>query len=147
MAIVYHTGCESLAPAQLEGFFVGWPAAPSAQTHLDILRNSAEVVWARDDETGQAAGFISAISDGVLAAYIPLLEVRPSYQGRGIGRELLRRMLAQLDGLYMIDLVCDPDRESFYESFGMQRLTAMCVRNHAGRTGRASGQGTGPQRR
>jgi len=137
MAIVYHTDCDDLMPAMLQGFFVGWPEAPSAAMHLKILRNSAKVVWALDDDTSRAIGFVSALSDGVLAAYIPLLEVLPAYQGRGIGQELVRRILMELDGLYMIDLVCDPDRESFYERFGLRRMTAMCARNPAGRTGRA----------
>ena len=37
---------------------------------------------ARDD-AGRVVGFVTAISDGVLSAYIPLLEVLPEYQGAG----------------------------------------------------------------
>jgi predicted N-acetyltransferase YhbS len=64
-------------------------------------------------------GFITAISDGVLSAYIPLLEVLKPYQGQGIGGRLVQRMLDQLNGYYMIDLLCDPELESFYARFGM----------------------------
>ena len=55
-------------------------------------------------------GFVTAASDGVLSAFIPLLEVLPAYRDRGIGAELVRRLLGQLDDLYMVDLCCDADR-------------------------------------
>jgi ribosomal protein S18 acetylase RimI-like enzyme len=45
-------------------------------------------------------GFINAISDGLATAFLPWLEVLPDYQGRGIGRELTKRMLAELADLY-----------------------------------------------
>ncbi|MEX2374074.1 MAG: GNAT family N-acetyltransferase [Dehalococcoidia bacterium] len=59
---------------------------------------------------------------------MPLLEVLPAYQGRGIGSELVRRMLAKLERYYMVDLVCDPDMQSFYERFMMNPGTAMIIR-------------------
>ncbi len=74
-------------------------------------------------------GFINAISDGVLSAYIPLLEVLPAYQGQGIGTELARRMLDKLRDLYMIDLLCDADLQPFYARLGMRPYTAMLFRN------------------
>jgi ribosomal protein S18 acetylase RimI-like enzyme len=83
-----------------------------------------------DDATGKVAGFITAVGDGVLSASIPLLEVLPEYQGRGIGRELVSRMLARLRDVYMVDLICDPDLESFYARFGMQRTHGMSIRNY-----------------
>jgi predicted N-acetyltransferase YhbS len=71
---------------------------------------------------GAIVGFVTAISDGVMSAFIPLLEVLPEYQHQGIGTELVRRVLQQLDGLYMIDLCCDGDLEPFYSAFGFQTL-------------------------
>ena len=112
----------------LEGFFVGWPNPPSPERHLEILRGSSHVVLARDGE--RVVGFVTAISDGVLSAYIPLLEVLPEYQGRGIGTELVRRLLAEVGDLYMVDLVCDADVVPFYERLGLERWDAgMGVRN------------------
>ena len=111
------------------GFFVGWPHPPSAQTHNRILANSAEIVLAREND-GMVVGFISAVSDGVSCAYIPHLEVLPAYQGQGIGSELVRRMLEKLRHLYMIDLVCDPPLQAFYERLGMQAIVGMVIRNH-----------------
>jgi ribosomal protein S18 acetylase RimI-like enzyme len=85
-------------------------------------------VLALDGE--QIVGFVTAISDGVLSAYVPLLEVLPGYQGRGIGAELVRRLLARLDGLYMVDLCCDEDVVGSYEHLGLSRWDAgMGIRN------------------
>ena len=127
---------EGIAPQQIQGFFEGWPDPPSPETHLRLLTNSDQVVLAVDSNSGDVIGFITAISDNVLSAYIPLLEVRPEYRGRGIGRELVRRMLDRLSSLYMIDLSCDPDLQPFYASLGMHPATGMMVRNYERQSGR-----------
>jgi len=83
---------------------------------------------AKDGE--RVVGFVTAISDGVLSAYVPLLEVLPDHQGRGIGSELVRRLLDRLGDLYMIDVVCDENVVPFYERLGLRRLdAALGVRN------------------
>jgi ribosomal protein S18 acetylase RimI-like enzyme len=98
-----------------------------ATKHLAILKRSDHVVLAVDGD--QVVGFITAISDGVLSAYIPLLEVLPSYRQQGIGSELVRQMLEKLRGLYMVDLVCDPELQGFYARLGMKPYAAMIIRN------------------
>jgi len=110
-------------------FFVGWPNPPSPLTHYHILSNSAAFVLARLAD-GTVVGFITAVSDGISCAYIPHLEVLPAYQGRGIGTELLHQMLAKLRQLYMIDLVCDPPLQPFYERLGMRPVVGMVVRHY-----------------
>jgi ribosomal protein S18 acetylase RimI-like enzyme len=133
--VTYTTSLTGLSPDQLHGFFVGWPNPPSPETHLRILQGSAHVVLAVDEATVHVVGFINAISDGVLMAYIPLLEVLPDYQGRGIGMELTRRMLNDLKHLYSVDLLCDQDVEAFYAKAGMVRAMGMALRNYARQNG------------
>ncbi len=125
-----------ITSSHLTGFFVGWPSPPSPETHLRILQQSDYVVLAIDDDTNLVVGFVTAISDKILSAYIPLLEVLPEYQYRGIGRELMERMLAQLDGLYMIDLTCDPKLQKGYRQLGFQKMTAMMIRRFDCQPGR-----------
>jgi GNAT superfamily N-acetyltransferase len=128
--ITYSETLEGISPDSLQGgFFEGWPDAPSTLAHFRILEGSDAVVLALGED-GQVAGYITAISDGVSCAYIPLLEVLPAYRGKGIGGELVRRMLAKLDHLYMVDLLCDPDVQPFYERLGMHRATGMTLRNY-----------------
>lgn len=139
MTIAYSDTADMVSPAQLAGFFEGWPNPPLPETHLRLLQESDEVVLAWDEETRSVVGFITAISDHVLAAYIPLLEVLPAYRHRGIGRELVRRMLERLQGFYMVDLLCDPAVQPFYEALGMRRATGMAVRCYQHQSGRARG--------
>jgi ribosomal protein S18 acetylase RimI-like enzyme len=128
--VVYTTDVTGLSPAELEGLFVDWPSPPSPERHLEILRGSDKVVLAREGEGGRVIGFVTAISDGVLSAYIPLLEVLPDRQGRGIGSGLIRRLLAKLGDLYMIDLQCDEELDPFYRRLGFQSFgRAMGIRN------------------
>ncbi|MBD0329498.1 MAG: GNAT family N-acetyltransferase [Thermoleophilia bacterium] len=142
--VVYRDGAEGLEAEQLVGFFVGWRASPSPERHLEALRGSDHVVLALDDARGSVVGFVTAVSDGVLAAYVPLLEVRPEYQGRGIGSELMRRLLARLEGLYMVDLACDEPLVPFYERLGFRRGVAMAVRDPDALAGETGGPGREP---
>lgn len=120
---------------QLNGFFVGWPNPPSPKVHLKLLKKSSHVVLAVDDESAQVVGFITAISDGVLSAYIPFLEVLPPFQGQGIGQQLLKKMLELLSDMYMIDLMCDVELQGYYEKLGMHRSHGMILRNYAKQLG------------
>ena len=104
---------DSITPEQLKGFFAGWPNPLAPETHLRILQGSDAVVLAFDDATRQVVGFVTTISDGVLAAYIPLLEVLPAYQGQGNGTQLVERMRTKLAHLYTVDLLCDAALQPF----------------------------------
>ena len=128
--MIYKTTIENITADQLHGFFVDWPNPPSSKTHLKLLQNSSKVVIAIDPSTDKVVGFITAISDGVLSAYIPLLEVLPEYQGQGIGQHLVEKMLEQLDNIYMVDLCCDEHLIPYYEKFGMFQSTGMVKRNY-----------------
>lgn len=129
MPILYTDHLESLSARDLEGFFVGWPNPPSAERHLEILHRSAHVWLAHDGDS--CVGFINAISDGLFYAYVPLLEVRAEYQGRGIGAELVQRLLKSLDHCYAVDLVCDESVAPFYERLKFHRLVGFGRRNYA----------------
>jgi ribosomal protein S18 acetylase RimI-like enzyme len=134
LAIAYTNSLDGVTADHLRGgFFDGWGNPPTPETHLRILRGSAHVVLAKDGD--HVIGFITAISDGVLAAYIPLLEVLPAYKNQGIGTELVTRMLDQLRGIYAIDLICDANVQPFYERLGMMRYTGMIKRNYDRQSG------------
>lgn len=131
----YRTTAEGLTPAQLAGgFFEGWPDPPSAETMLRILNASDHVVIAvRDDEV---IGFVTAISDGVLSAFITLLEVLPEHHDKGIGHSLINQMMEQIGDIYMVDLVCDANLSRFYAELGFATATGMSRRDYAMQSGR-----------
>lgn len=135
--ITYISTCDHITPQHLTGgFFVGWPNPPTPETHLRILQNSYKIWLAIDSsDRDQVVGYVTAISDGVLAAFIPNLEVLPAYQGQGIGRELTQRMLESLRHLYSIDLMCDPDVAPFYTRLGMRPAGGMLIRHYNNQSG------------
>jgi len=72
----------------------------------------------------------------VLSAYIPLLEVAPSYQGKGIGSKLIKLMLAELNHLYMVDICHDAELAPYYARFGAFKGQASIFRNFNAQLGR-----------
>ena len=129
MNFVLSHGVDALEPQDLDGFFVDWPTSPSLDRRLAIVRAADEVIVARDD-SGAVVGFITALTDGVFAALIPLLEVLPDWQGGGVGTALVAAMLDRLKACYMIDLACDDELVAFYSRLGGTRLKAMAWRNY-----------------
>ena len=126
--IMYSDSLEGVTPERLKGFFVGWPKKPSSETHFILLQKSSHCIIG-SNEQGDIVGFITAITDGILSSYIPFLEVLPEYQGKGIGTELVKRILEKLKDLYMVDLLCDQELQGFYEQLGMQKAVGMMLRN------------------
>ncbi len=126
--IYYVDTLDAIAPAHLGGFFVGWrhPFPPDA--HWRMLAGSDRIVLAIDAETRMVVGFVAALTDGVQGAFITLLEVLPAYQSRGIGHELMTRMLERLADIQTIELMCDADLAPFYERFGMKPASGMVLR-------------------
>lgn len=134
--MVYKNTLDGISSDMLKGFFVDWPNPPDPDTHLKMLKNSSKVIIAVDDNWNRVIGFITAISDGVLSAYIPFVEVLPAYKNKGIGSELVNRMLTELGEIYMIDLCCDEDLKPYYERFGMMESTGMVLRNYNVQSGK-----------
>lgn len=119
---------------QLQGFFEGWPNPPSPETLHRLLARSYRVSLAVEED-GRVMGFAQAISDGVLTAFVPLLEVLPEHRGQGLGTALMRHLLGQLEHLYTVDLSCDDDLVPFYERLGMRRANAMVSRDYTRQSG------------
>ena len=125
--ITYADSVDGITPEMLRGFFQDWKRPRSPESHLRILRNSDYVVLAVDSETQRVVGFVTAITDHVQSAFIPLLEVLPEYQNQGIGTELVNRMLGKLEEIPSIDLCYDPPLQPFYERLGMARSVGMMI--------------------
>jgi ribosomal protein S18 acetylase RimI-like enzyme len=132
MKVDYRDSLDGITPDMLEGFFRGWKAPNTPGAHLQIMRNSNYAVLAVDPARRKVVGFVTALTDGIQAAYIPLLEVLPDYQRRGIGTELMKRILKKLEGTPAIDLTCDPQLQKFYSRFGMQPSVGMVIRDYWG---------------
>lgn len=78
--IRYSTNKKDLENLEMTGFFEGWPEKPSEDVLKKSIENSSVVVLAIDDKKKKLIGYITALTDGVLSAYILFLEVQKSYQ-------------------------------------------------------------------
>ncbi len=109
-------------------FFSGWSTKPNferVKAHL----NSVESIFAV--ERGNLVGMITALTDKTMFAFIPLLEVREEFQGKGLGTKLVNAMESHLGKMYSVDLVCDQDVVPFYKGLGFTEWTAMIKRDRS----------------
>ena len=132
--IEYLDSAEKISVDMVSGFFVGWPNPPDENTLIEILKNSHKIVIAK--KGNKIIGFITAISDGILSAYIPFFEVLPDFQNLGIGAELLHQMKEKLKDIYMVDLICDLDIEGYYKKLGFTKSSGMILRNYEFQNGK-----------
>lgn len=97
------------------------------ETRSKLLAGSDLVITAR--ENGKLVGFLTAISDGVMHAFITLLEVLESHQNKGIGRRLMELAISNFKGYYDIVLITDPDKGGFYKKLGFKEIYGMHIRD------------------
>lgn len=69
-------------------------------------------------------GYIDSVSNGVTDAYIQDLMVHPKFQGKGIGTELMNRMIAYMKKkhIYMVSVIFEEELKTFYERFGFYTM-------------------------
>ena len=72
----------------------------------------------------QLVGFVDSVSNGVTDAYIQDLIVRPDYQGKGIGTDLMKKMIASLKEkhIYIISVIFEERLKPFYDRFGFNTM-------------------------
>ncbi len=76
------------------------------------------------------AGAGRVLADGLDCAYIADVAVHPDHQGRGLGSELIRRLVRLAAGHKKIILYANPGTEAFYSGLGFLRMnTAMAIWN------------------
>jgi GNAT superfamily N-acetyltransferase len=97
----------------------GWSSAEKPRELLAALADSHSVVTAWSG--GHVIGIGNAISDGHLVVYYPHLLVHPTFQGRGVGTELMRQLMNKYSGFHQQMLVADGRAIDFYRRCGFQR--------------------------
>lgn len=74
------------------------------------------------------AGAGRVLADGLDCAYIADVAVHPGHQGRGLGTQIIRRLVELARGHKKIILYANPGTESFYRRLGFLRMnTAMAI--------------------
>ena len=106
---------DRIIPNELDCFFQDWKSPPSPEIKGELLDGADLIITAR--ENGKLIGFLTAISDGVMHAFITLVEVLKTHQGKGIGTHLMRLAVSHFKGYYDIVLITDSDKGAFYKKF------------------------------
>ena len=96
-----------------------WSSAQKPDVLHKALLASHSLITAWDGS--KLVGLGNAISDGYLVVYYPHLLVLPEYQRRGIGTELMRRLLARYGEFHQHILVADGRALDFYRKCGFAR--------------------------
>jgi|SRR5690606_135665 len=97
----------------------GWSSVSKPKELLSALRGSHSLATARAD--GRLIGLANAISDGSLVVYFPHMLVHPDWHRRGVGRQLMMRMLERYGGFHQLMLTADGNAVRFYEAMGFSR--------------------------
>jgi len=129
MNITIKDKTQVLTSKQLEDLFlsVEWSSGHYPDKLAIAMQNYETVftAWDGDPSTssGQVklVGLISAMDDGIMTAYIHYLLVRPEYQGKGIGEQLLERTKEKYKDYLRIVLVAYDKECGFYEHCGFKK--------------------------
>jgi ribosomal protein S18 acetylase RimI-like enzyme len=79
-------------------------------------------------EDGKLVGVGRALADGVDCSYICDVALLPSHQGRGLGKQIVTKLVELSRGHKKIILYSVPGKESFYKKLGFKRMsTAMAI--------------------
>lgn len=115
---------------QLQELFlsVDWSSGHYPDKLVEAMKNSHSVYSAWDGD--KLVGLINALSDGIMTAYFHYVLIRPDYQGKGIGKQLVLYMLEEYKD-YLRKVLISYDKEvDFYKRCGFevgQDGTAMYV--------------------
>ena len=100
----------------------GWVHIKESRAAIG-LKNSAFIVVAKNE--GKTIGMGRVVSDGGAVAYVADVSVLPEYQGYGIGREIMQKIMDFIrhelseEGLSVYALLISAQgKESFYNKFG-----------------------------
>jgi ribosomal protein S18 acetylase RimI-like enzyme len=108
---------------------LGWNSLKLSSDDLKQMCNQSwYAIYAFKDQ--KLVGMGRIISDGVITGIICGLCVLPSYQSKGIGKEMLNRMIDHCEENRVIpQLLCTESLEPYYESFGFRKFTVGMTRN------------------
>ena len=127
MALSWSESIATLDWSELEALYRAAPLGNKSAKDLEtVFTNSRYRCFAFEGGRLVAAG--RALADGADASYICDVAVLPDCQGTGLGKEVVKRLVALSSGHKKIILYSVPGKEGFYRKLGFLRmLTAMAI--------------------
>ncbi|HWI58409.1 MAG TPA: GNAT family N-acetyltransferase [Bacillota bacterium] len=95
------------------------------ELHRKAFHNSFAVVFLFQEE--QLIGFGRALCDGAYQGAVYDVVVLPEFQGQGLGKVIMNRLLEKLPHCNVI-LYASPGKEEFYAKLGFARMTTGMAR-------------------
>ncbi|RJF54534.1 N-acetyltransferase [Serratia inhibens] len=90
-----------------------------------VYQHSQFCYWGYLD--GELVATAHAISDMTSVAYLADVAIHPHYQGRGLGRLLMDRVMQDLAPLGKVFIYSVPDKLEFYKKYHFHELTTGMV--------------------
>jgi ribosomal protein S18 acetylase RimI-like enzyme len=127
MTLIWNDSLNDIDWAELSALYKAAPLGDKSPEWLKTaFSNSMFRCFAYQGEALVGAG--RALADGVDCSYICDVAVLPSHQGKGVGREIITRLVAHSRSHKKIILYSVPGKESFYKKLGFRRMsTAMAI--------------------
>ncbi len=103
---------------------VNWKCFSEEQTRKALATTLYSVVVKED---GQAVGMARIVGDGLYVLVVDVI-VMPAYQGKGIGRAIMEKLLSHVQeitpegGRASIQLIAEKGKEEFYKKLGFKLI-------------------------
>ncbi len=127
MVISWHYDQTDIDWAQLSHLYRIAPLGEKSPGDLEVVfQNSRFKCFVFDGELIIGAG--RALADGLDCSYICDVVVHPDYQGTGLGKQIVNKLVEFSSGHAKIILYTVPGKEGFYHKLGFRKMnTAMAV--------------------
>ncbi|HPS76907.1 MAG TPA: GNAT family N-acetyltransferase [Thermoanaerobaculaceae bacterium] len=134
--IVYVAVTSAPVDAIVELYEAGgwWREGPAWRAVIPAMVRGSFCFLVAREPGGRIVGMGRVISDGVSDAYIQDVVVRAEMRGRGVGREIVRRLTAHCiaAGISWIGLVAEPGTQGFYQTLGYRAQAGFELMLHEG---------------
>lgn len=98
---------------------VGWSSGHFPEKLQTAMKNFETVISAWDGD--KLVGMVCVMDDGVMNAYVHYLLVRPEYQEKGIGKELVSKVKEIYKDYLRIVVIGYDEEIGFYENCGFEK--------------------------
>ena len=127
MSILWKEDTQNVNWDELSNLYEIAPLGKKDPNELKVVFSASLYVYFVYDED-RLVGAGRALADGKDCSYICDVAVAPDYQGRGIGKDIMTKLLESSKNHKKILLYSVPGKEEFYAKFGFKHMkTAMAI--------------------